>query len=231
MLDKKQLKQLNLLYEKMSSSQQEDFMKKNGLIAVFKDDIIRRLSALERKPQQKNFFKKLGNCTKEEVDDFINQVEFKILKEKYKIVLSIEDIIYSNVIGQSRLFKVIDSTSFDSFLILSKTENPKRNIKLYEERVKQMFDASDLYSFDHTICKTLLPKMIMKFRDNVHGHPSELTEREWRDIILQLAWYMNEICYAVDEFCDKTEQENKLYYEKMEESQQLLGKYFNHLWD
>lgn len=83
---------------------------------------------------------------------------------------------------------------------------------------------SELWNLDTTIARFLLPR-VRRFASNTHSYPSELTEQQWAEIL-------NEIRIALEvaakgEYWDLSKEE----HERVQRGFELLGKWFQNLWD
>ncbi len=219
-------------FEKLSDEQKRQFFLKYDLFYIDKKEIIQTI--IKKSPQKKqmnNLFKNIGNHTKEEIDSFIENVELQHKLGQYQIVIDLEEFFDIAFISSNNVYKILDSTNFKNFLILVKDYKKNKSIKLYKERVKKMYDASDLYNLDYTIAKQLIPRMVLELKEKKHGYPNGLTEKEWNDILIQIVWFLQEVISTNETYYELDDDDKMMYAKQLEKSTQLFAKYFNHLWD
>jgi hypothetical protein len=106
----------------------------------------------------------------------------------------------------------------------------KRHKKLRKHYKKHGWDPSETWNLDQTMAMFLSPRL-KYFRENLHGYPDELEEKEWEKILEKIQYSVD--CAADNYDCldieDITKRKKK--YKKIKEGFKLLGKYFMHLWD
>lgn len=115
---------------------------------------------------------------------------------------------------QNFIMKVADScfiTKLDEFLFPLK---PRHKIRI---------DDWDIYSLDYTLSFVILPALI-KFKDNLTGHPSEITFEEWQEILGKMITAFRLISEDRDDEFGELELEIK-------EGLSLFAQYYRHLWD
>lgn len=128
-----------------------------------------------------------------------------------------------------------------------------------KRKVEIKIDAYDTWSMDFTLSLIIVP-MLKQLKSTNHGHPSELIESEWDEIMDKMIWSFNEIATERKgekefesgeiDFCWE-EQESGLskleygpahtfridmeglnaYNERIQEGLNLFGKYYQNLWD
>src|SRR5574344_383726 len=237
MLTETQEKQLYDLYNKMDDTQLNNFLQTKGLFsAPFLDP---SLWETEDDINDDNIslglYKELEKGTDykdEKIQKYINQINNELTNDK---VILFNASVFKNgnrFLNSTSIYKILDSTDFDKFLILANPYTTEKEIQLYKDKIKDGFNVTDLYDFQYTISKMLLPKMLAKFKDNLHGYPNGLTEDEWNKILLELIWYLREI---TDEDAgmalQDSEKELKKYQKRILKDDALFGKYFRDLWD
>ncbi len=84
-------------------------------------------------------------------------------------------------------------------------------------------DDEELWNLDHTFAIYILPRL-EKFRDNLYGYPSQLTEEEWI-VILESMIHSFRIIASDDCFVTTPELE-----EEIQLGLDLFGKWFRSLW-
>jgi hypothetical protein len=105
---------------------------------------------------------------------------------------------------------------------------------------KNHFSYEENWSLDHAICKFILPRL-KEFRENCIGFPSELSEEpggfeKWKQILRKIIMFCR--IKLQDNFLwisEEERKENKTFRAKKLnvylEGRELLGKYFDTLWD
>jgi hypothetical protein len=223
------LKLLHELYESLSFEQEKQFLKTHNLFhAPFLSPF--PLDMTDKEEQEETLFNELiaSNPSDERITKYIDKIDNRLKKGKHRIVINCEQI-ESRYLKDSSFMTVLDETNFGDLLVLAKEGMEERNIKLFEERLKNGFDASDLYSLDYTIARQLLPKMIEKFRDTTHSYPSNITYEEWKTILTKMIWFFNEI---LSDYSTQTKKEDvDAYNKQMKECKELFVEYFSSLWD
>ena len=91
----------------------------------------------------------------------------------------------------------------------------------------------DTWSMDHTLAPIILP-MLIQLKATQHGHPADLTEQEWDDVL-------DEMIYAFDCKANKDEvymrfdikDRDAMHKEqdRISNGFRLFGKYYENLWD
>jgi len=101
-------------------------------------------------------------------------------------------------------------------------KDKKRKKKLQKELKENGFDNSECWNLDNTIAQFVLPRL-KNFRENLHGYPSNLTEKKWDKILGKMIYSFENIVHS-DVYVDKD-------YKKIQKGLDLFGKYFQNLWD
>lgn len=100
------------------------------------------------------------------------------------------------------------------------------SLKKRDERVKEYkkmwkekgFEPTETWNLDITLSKWIIPRL--EYFIEVHdGHPVDLTEEEWNNILNKMLDAFKQASYDVDENT-----------EVVEEGLNLFAKYFGHLW-
>jgi len=101
----------------------------------------------------------------------------------------------------------------------------KRPIKHFYQRLTRGFDDSETWNLDFEISKFILPRL-ERFKEISLTHPTELTEKEWDDILDKMiySFYMNTVIN------DLKIPEYQKVYDKIEDGFKLFSKYFWNLW-
>jgi hypothetical protein len=88
--------------------------------------------------------------------------------------------------------------------------------------------GKDLWNLDITLAKLILPRLIA-FKKEVGGNPTELTMKEWKEIIDEMIYAMEIVADCKYFDCDVGE-EFQLQRDRIQRGLNLFGKYFLHLW-
>ena len=92
----------------------------------------------------------------------------------------------------------------------------------------------DTWSMDHTLAPIILP-MLIQLKATQHGHPADLTEQEWDDILDEMIWAFEQKCrddWMEDYDYNKWDREGaKAHQERMSNGFRLFGRYYENLWD
>ena len=121
----------------------------------------------------------------------------------------------------------------------TKFYNLKRRIQWF----KRGWADSDTFSIDYWFTDRIVP-MLTYLRDNLHGHPAELTEEEWREILRELIFYAERMDedYWWDHYVKEmggydnvSAEQIRLISKKTDEYKdnffELFSEWFFHLWD
>ena len=102
------------------------------------------------------------------------------------------------------------------------------------QKIKVRIDKWDTWSMDHTLAHIVLP-MLVQLKATQHGHPADLTEQEWDEILDEMIWAFEQKCrddWMEDYDYNKWDSEGvKAHQERMTNGFNLFGKYFESLWD
>ena len=60
------------------------------------------------------------------------------------------------------------------------------NFKHWYQRAKQGYSYQDCWSVDWYLAD-IIPKMVRQLKNNAHGHPGDITEEEWSDVLEDIA--------------------------------------------
>lgn len=118
-----------------------------------------------------------------------------------------------------------------------------RKLKMKRQRAEQGYCDEDIYNvYDWFL--NIVPRVLIDFNKNRIGHPCDLTDKEWDNIIERIIFCLSEanedICTQTNEFSPVTnltkweEREDELgkYRNSMlKEGLELFTKYFWNLWD
>ena len=110
-------------------------------------------------------------------------------------------------------------------------------------------EPHDTWSMDHTLAMIIHP-MLVQLKATQHGHPSNLTEQEWDQILDEMIWAFEQKCrdhWEDDYYGDYDEDQKngpmvgsfkwidheglKTHQERMSNGFRLFGKYYENLWD
>jgi len=102
-------------------------------------------------------------------------------------------------------------------------------------------EPHDTWSMDHTLAMIIHP-MLVQLKATQHGHPADLTEQEWDDILDEMIWAFGHKSKEIDagDMCrDKCSNfADPVCMACINETQErltnaftLFGKYYENLWD
>ena len=110
-------------------------------------------------------------------------------------------------------------------------------------------EPHDTWSMDCTLAMIIHP-MLVQLKATQHGHPSNLTEQEWDQILDEMIWAFEQKCrdhWEDDYYGDYDEDQKngsmvgsfkwidheglKTHQERMSNGFRLFGKYYENLWD
>jgi hypothetical protein len=116
-----------------------------------------------------------------------------------------------------------------------------------EREVSISIDNYDTWSMDSTLSLLIHP-MLVQLKATQHGHPANMTEQEWDEILDEMIWAFEQKCrddwesdyYEYED--DNTERFGlklvwedragaKAHQERMSNGFRLFGKYYENLWD
>jgi hypothetical protein len=116
-----------------------------------------------------------------------------------------------------------------------------------EREVSISIDNYDTWSMDSTLSLLIHP-MLVQLKATQHGHPANMTEQEWNEILDEMIWAFEQKCrddwesdyYEYED--DNTERFGlklvwedragaKAHQERMSNGFRLFGKYYENLWD
>jgi hypothetical protein len=106
-----------------------------------------------------------------------------------------------------------------------------------EREVSISIDNYDTWSMDSTLSLLIHP-MLVQLKATQHGHPANMTEQEWNEILDEMIWAFEQKCrdewesdyYEYED--DNTERAGaKAHQERMSNGFRLFGKYYENLWD
>ena len=116
-----------------------------------------------------------------------------------------------------------------------------------EREVSISIDNYDTWSMDSTLSLLIHP-MLVQLKATQHGHPADMTEQEWDEILDEMIWAFEQKCrddwesdyYEYED--DNTERFGlklvwedragaKAHQERMSNGFKLFGKYYENLWD
>ena len=103
-----------------------------------------------------------------------------------------------------------------------------------QQSIKVKIDKWDTWSMDHTLSHIILP-MLIQLKATQHGHPANLTEKGWNDILDEMIWAFEQK-YRDDWMRDydynKWDSDGATAHQKrMTNGFKLFGKYYENLWD
>jgi hypothetical protein len=102
------------------------------------------------------------------------------------------------------------------------------------QSIKVKIDKWDTWSMDHTLSHIILP-MLIQLKATQHGHPANLTEKGWNDILDEMIWAFEQKCrddWMRDYDYNKWDSDGATAHQKrMTNGFKLFGKYYENLWD
>ncbi len=222
MTDNKE-QELQKLYESLTYEQLEHFLTVNGLFVC---SCVTPMYVKEQKTDE--WYDSVFDFSSEELAELVEELKKKYKDtERYLVIPLKGDAITTRVVNVFGTYKAVANVGYGDGLILVNEEKEERALKLIQQQLKDGFNDSQLWDFDFSIAKSLLPKMLARFKDITHSHPMDLTEQEWDDILTKLIWYLDNVVNDPDV---PYKYESK-YKEDMEKCTELFAKYFRDLWD
>ena len=236
MLNEQDLSKLYQLYSNMNDKQQLDFYKQFGLVYIPQLDPMNKITEEHEDFSACKFdYTRIfsNQNTKDFIDKYIYKIQKKLERDNLIVTIKLNELEKYRYCSETNIYKILDSTDFDRFLILTQKDETQHAIKHFEQKVKNGYSASDLYNVDRTIAITLLPKLVEKYGDITKNYPCELNDiDEWKSIVTKIVWFLKEVIYSEDR--DKislmNELELKQYNNYYDEAKNLFAKYFDCLW-
>lgn len=236
MLNEQDLSKLYQLYSNMNDKQQLDFYKQFGLVYIPQLDPMNKIAEEHEDFSACKFdYTRIfsNQNTKDFIDKYIYKIQKKLERDNLIVTIKLNELEKYRYCSETNIYKILDSTDFDRFLILTQKDETQHAIKHFEQKVKNGYSASDLYNVDRTIAITLLPKLVEKYGDITKNYPCELNDiDEWKSIVTKIVWFLKEVIYSEDR--DKislmNELELKQYNNYYDEAKNLFAKYFDCLW-
>jgi len=103
-----------------------------------------------------------------------------------------------------------------------------------KQKTKIKIHNYDTWSMDDTLAPIILP-MLVQLKLTQQGHPADLTEQEWDDILDEMIWAFEQKCrddWMEDYDYNKWDREGaKAHQERMTNGFRLFGTYYESLWD
>ena len=106
---------------------------------------------------------------------------------------------------------------------------PIREIKYAYQRMIRGFDDSELWSLDTALARHILPRL-RAFKAGTCGHPSDLTEQEWDEILDKM---INAFDFIANQMWDYPNESVEEHFERERQAYEdvkLFGKWFGALW-
>lgn len=98
-------------------------------------------------------------------------------------------------------------------------------VRRFIERGRRGWSVSDTWGFD-TYIAGVLADGIERLRDDLHGHPGNLTPEEWESILTEMAAGFRRWANHYDDIPSEDEA-----YRAVRKSIRLMHRWFGHLWD
>jgi len=102
-------------------------------------------------------------------------------------------------------------------------KSKKRFKNLRKDQKKNGFDESEIWDLGSTICSFTLPRL-KYFRENLNGHPSDLTIEKWKETL-------DKMIFSMEYYLEDNLELNIKESEKIQEGFKLFGIYIQNLWD
>jgi len=236
MLKKDDLSKLYQLYSNMNDEQQLDFYKHFGLVYISQLDPMNKLEEEHEDFSAYKFdYTRIFNNknSKDFLDKYIYKIQKKLERDSLIVAIKLDELEKYRYCPTTNIYKILDSTDFDRFLILAQQHETKQAIKHFEQKLKNGYSASDLYNVDRTIAISLLPQLVKKYGDITKNYPCDMNDiNEWKSVVIKIVWFLNEVIYSEDK--DKISLMNEIelnkYNNYYNEAKQLFAEYFNCLW-
>ena len=135
---------------------------------------------------------------------------------------------YDNHTHEDYVFEAIEESVQSVYNVLNWIWFDRRT-----QKVKVRIDRWDTWSMDHTLAHIVLP-MLVQLKATQHGHPANMTEQEWDDILDEMIWAFEQKCRDdwMDDYDYSWNSEGaKAHQERMSNGFRLFGKYYENLWD
>lgn len=206
--DKLQLQKLQKLYDSLSWEIQEEFKKNNSFIYVnFLDES-----------------KHEDDSPEEIFDNMLEKADIINHPDKHLVVFQQKDIKDDLYIREDNEYIVVDEVPFDDLLVIAKKNNYNYAIKQYKQKLKEGFCTANIYNFDETIAKALLPDALKLFKEKCNHHPDDLTDKEWDFVLDEIIWMLEILASGKQYDIQYTEGE------RLKKAQELFGKYLSSFW-
>ena len=101
---------------------------------------------------------------------------------------------------------------------------------LKKRKLYKKIDESELWDLGLTICNFILPRL-EKFKNYTHSYPSNMSEKEWDDILNKIIWSFNYAREYINCSVKDKEMLNEENKNKYNEGMNLFKKYLVDLWD
>lgn len=114
--------------------------------------------------------------------------------------------------------------SLNTFQKIKELIKTPRQRKFFYQRFIRGFSDDDLWNLDKTIAEFILPRL-KRFKEIQCGHPSEMTEKEWKETLDKMIYAFEE---TKNQFTPISEQYKR---DKIREGLKLFIYYYEGLWD
>jgi len=101
----------------------------------------------------------------------------------------------------------------------------RRDVRYLWQRLTRGWDDSETWSLDYSLAKLILPRL-KRFQEIRGGHPAEMTDQEWNDILKEMIGGFEFLASDDRWACP----ENDIRYQKAQAAIELFSKYYLHLW-
>ena len=206
--DKKRLYNLQKLYDSLPWEIQEEFKKNNSFIYVnFLDESLHE-----------------DDTPEEILENMLEKADIINHPDKHLVVFRQKDIKNDLYIREENEYIVVDEVPFDDLLVIAKKNHYNYAIKQYKQKLKEGFCTANIYNFDETIAKTLLPDALKLFKEKCDHRPDDLTDKEWDFVLDEIIWMLKILASGKQYDIQYTEGE------RLKKAQELFGKYLSSLW-
>ena len=206
--NKKQLQKLQELYDSLSWEAQEEFKRRNSFIYVsFLDESLHE-----------------DDTPEEMLDNMLEEADIINHPDKHLIVFQQKELKNDLYIRQENEYMVIDEIPFDDLLVIAKKNNCKYAVEQYKQKLNKGFCTANVYNFDETIAKSLLPDALEVFKNKCNHRPDGLTNEEWDFVLNEVIWMLKVLVTGKQYDIEMSEGE------RLKKAQEFFGKYLSSFW-
>lgn len=224
--------------QSLSDEELKSFLELNGLFHIYEACVEHYLDSEESESDiwYENLSEIDSNELKKVSERFIKYVKSELQPNTYYCINKKELMERRTLyLGQTKEMLEVDyiSTGADKLLVLADKDEYQKLIDMYKEYQEKGYSKLDVWNPNYSICKTMLPKLLQEYSEQLHGTPNGLTMEQWRSIIMRMIWFCNEMVTHHDELlmARDTNKKIKEYYNYLSTSKDLFCEYFFDLWD